>query len=247
MRPILISALAAALFSCTSLPPPQLATNECTNEKGPACLDETFGGPRIEPKLAVVKTDPIIRHVKTTASAKMDKPSAQSGDKLGSTARHAKAAIATKEETPSSPPVGDKSDPSTASAAKMEKASAQPADKPGPFAKSSKAAIAAKEETPSSAPRADRSDPVINRAKSTIAAKMEDPASTEFIEMKRAIRRNTLGVPLDTICGHVKGKHATGQDTGEYPFLYLIKENDAYIVDGSGDVTADAAYRNICN
>jgi hypothetical protein len=75
---------------------------------------------------------------------------------------------------------------------------------------------------------------------------MEDPASVQFGEMNRAIRKNTLGEPIDTICGYVKGKDSSGGDTGERPFIYIVKDDDAYIVTGSGDMTAAAAYRNIC-
>jgi hypothetical protein len=89
-------------------------------------------------------------------------------------------------------------------------------------------------------------DPVVKKAKITIAGKMEDPASAQFIKMNRAVRKNTLGEPIDTICGYVKGKDLSGGDTGERPFIYIIKDNDAYIVTGSGDVTAAAAYSNIC-
>jgi hypothetical protein len=91
------------------------------------------------------------------------------------------------------------------------------------------------------------SDPVLNKAKISVAAKMEDPASAEFGEMKRAIRKNTLGRPMDTICGHVRGKNASGTDTGERPFLYLVKEDDAYVVAGKADSAAAIAYRNICD
>jgi hypothetical protein len=94
---------------------------------------------------------------------------------------------------------------------------------------------------------ADSSDPVLNKAKIAVAAKMEDPSSAEFGDMKRAIRKNMLGKPVDTICGHVKGKNASGSDTGERPFLYLVKEGDAYVVAGKADVAAVIAYRNICN
>ncbi|MBI5263573.1 MAG: hypothetical protein HY852_17330 [Bradyrhizobium sp.] len=76
---------------------------------------------------------------------------------------------------------------------------------------------------------------------------MEDPASAEFGDMKRAIRRNTLGRPVDTICGRVRGRNASGEDTGERPFLYLVKEDDAYVVDGKPESAAAIAYRNICN
>ena len=93
---------------------------------------------------------------------------------------------------------------------------------------------------------AESSDPVLNKAKISVAAKMEDPASAEFGDMKRAIRKNTLGKPMDTICGHVRGKDTSGSDTGERPFLYLVKEDDAYVVAGK-DLAAAIAYRNICN
>jgi hypothetical protein len=69
----------------------------------------------------------------------------------------------------------------------------------------------------------------------------------EFGQMKRAIRKNTLGKPVDTICGYVRGKNASGADTGDRPFLYLVKEDDAYVVDGKASSVAAIAYRNICN
>jgi hypothetical protein len=94
---------------------------------------------------------------------------------------------------------------------------------------------------------AESPDPILNKAKISVAAKMEDPASAEFDDMKRAIRKNTLGRPIDTICGHVRGKNASGTDTGERPFLYLVKEDDAYVVAGKADSAAAIAYRNICN
>lgn len=94
---------------------------------------------------------------------------------------------------------------------------------------------------------AETSDPVLNKAKTSVAAKMEDPASAEFSDMKRAIRKNMLGRPVDTICGHVRGKNGAGEDTGEKPFLYLVKEDDAYVADGKAASAAAIAYRNICN
>ena len=107
--------------------------------------------------------------------------------------------------------------------------------------------IEAKVEAPASGRPAETSDPVIIKAKTTIAAKLEDPASAEFGEMKRAIRKNTLGKPVDTICGRVKGKKASGEDTGDRPFLYLVTEDEAYVVDGPANSAAASAYRNICS
>jgi len=94
---------------------------------------------------------------------------------------------------------------------------------------------------------AETSDPVLERAKASVAAKMENPPSAEFSDMDRAFRKNTFGRATDTICGHVRGKTASGSDTGERPFLYLVKEDDAYVVDGKQDSAAAIAYRNICN
>ena len=105
----------------------------------------------------------------------------------------------------------------------------------------------AKVEAPASGRPAETSDPVIIKAKTTIAAKLEDPASAEFGEMKRAIRKNTLGKSVDTICGRVKGKKASGEDTGDRPFLYLVTEDEAYVVDGPANSAAASAYRNICS
>jgi hypothetical protein len=108
--------------------------------------------------------------------------------------------------------------------------------------------IAAKVDPPASGQPDETSDSVIMKAKTTIAAKLEDPASAEFGDMKRAIRKNTFGQSIDTICGHVKGKKASGENTGDRPFLYLVKDDDAYVVDdGPASSAAATAYRNICN
>src|SRR6202048_5274710 len=107
--------------------------------------------------------------------------------------------------------------------------------------------IAAKAEPPASRQPAEASDPAIIKATTTIAAKLEDPASAEFGEMKRAIRKNTFGQSIDTICGRVKGKKASGEDTGDRPFLYLVKDDDAYVVDGPAGSAAATAFRTIFN
>lgn len=107
--------------------------------------------------------------------------------------------------------------------------------------------VEAKVEAPASVRPAETSDPVMIKAKTTIAAKLEDPASAEFGEMRRSIRKNTLGQPVDTICGRVKGKKASGEDTGDRPFLYLVTEDEAYVVDGPAKSAAASAYRNICS
>jgi hypothetical protein len=222
MRTLLISALAASLIGCTCLAPPEASFKECTD--GLACFDGTAASPQIKPKPVASKVDPAARSVKTIAAKTENSSSTQFGNKADPVKKEAKSKIAAKVEAPESSQLGDKADPVT----------------------KKKSKIAAKMEAPASAQLGGEADTVLKKAKSTIAAKMEDP-SAELSEMKRAVRKNTLGKPIDTICGYVKGKSASGGDTGERPFLYLVQEDEAYIVDGSRDMTAATAYRNICN
>jgi hypothetical protein len=94
---------------------------------------------------------------------------------------------------------------------------------------------------------AETSDQHIARAKTTIAARLDDPRSAEFGEMKRAMRKNMLEKAVDTIRGYVKGKKVSGESTGDTPFLYLVKDDEAYVVDGPATSIAATAYRNIRN
>jgi hypothetical protein len=48
-------------------------------------------------------------------------------------------------------------------------------------------------------------------------------------------------------CGRVKGKTPSDGEVREMPFLYLVKEDEIYIVDGGADMMAAAAYGNICH
>jgi len=105
----------------------------------------------------------------------------------------------------------------------------------------------AKSESPPVAPPPETIDPVIDRAKIAVKVKLGNPASAVFSEMNRAMRKNMLGLPLDTICGRVKSKKTSGEDTEDRPFLYLVKEDEAYVVDGSPTSAASSAYRNICS
>ena len=160
------------------------------------------------------------------AASRPIEPTPQSS-KTNSAATKLKSTIATKTEEPSIAHVRDRP---------------QLAEK-----KAKSTVIEAKVAAPASGRPAETSDPVIIKAKTTIAAKLEDPTSAEFGEMKRAIRKNTLGKSVDTICGRVKGKNAAGEDTGDRPFLYLVTEDEAYVVDGPANSAAASAYRNICS
>jgi hypothetical protein len=104
----------------------------------------------------------------------------------------------------------------------------------------------AKVEPAAAAQPTETPDPVIAKAKITIAAKLPDPASAEFGEMKRAMRKNTLGQSVDTICGRVKAGKVPSEGAADRPFLYLVKDDEAYVVDGPPGSAAATAYRNIC-
>ena len=95
-------------------------------------------------------------------------------------------------------------------------------------------AIAAKPETPQTSQFDDQSDPAIKKAKATITVKMGNPASVEFVEIKRAAFGNASAI----VCGFVREKNG-----GPRPFLYLVPKDDAYI---GGYNIATSAYRHIC-
>jgi hypothetical protein len=160
------------------------------------------------------------------------------------------AAARSKEAaSPPSKPIAATARPKSVAAAKTEERSTPaPREKPQSAEKKpASTATEAKVESPASSRPAEAPDPVISKAKATIAAKLEVPASAEFGEMKRAIRKNMLGKSIDTICGRVKGKKASGEDAGDWPFLYLVTEEEAYVVNGAANSAAASAYRNICS
>jgi hypothetical protein len=95
-------------------------------------------------------------------------------------------------------------------------------------------AIAAKPETPQVSQSDDQPNSAIKKAKATITAKMGNPASVEFVEIKWA-----GGASNDIICGFVREK-----DGGPKPFLYLVSKDEAYI---GGYNIATSAYRHICS
>ena len=161
-----------------------------------------------------------------TAGSRPIEP-APASSRSSSAATRAKAAIAAKAE---------------------ERSTAVVREKPQLAEKNAKPpVIEAKLEAPASSRPAETPDPVVAKAKSTIAAKLEDPASAEFGEMKRAMRKNTLGKSVDTICGRVKRKKPSGEVAADWPFLYLVTEDEAYVVDGPANSAAASAYRNICS
>ena len=121
-----------------------------------------------------------------------------------------------------------------------------PSETSEPVQNKTTTAIGSKTEGPVTGQPAETPDPILKKAKITVAAKMENPASAEFVDMKRATRENTFGQSFEVICGHVKGKKKSGEATGERPFLYLVKEDEAFIVGSNPDSMAAIAYRAHC-
>jgi hypothetical protein len=132
----------------------------------------------------------------------------------------------------------------TTTAKAPEPASAQATDHTGIIEKSANSTINSAPEAQPPDRLAETSDTVLKNAKTTIAAKMENPASVEFRDMQRAGRKNAVGKSIDSICGYVRGKTASGEKTGDKPFLYLVKEDEAYI---GGYAMATSPHHNICN
>ena len=107
-------------------------------------------------------------------------------------------------------------------------------------------AIEAKVGARASGRPAEASDPVIVKAMTTIAAKLKDPSSAEFIEMKRAIRKNMAGQPVDIICGRVK-VITSDVEPENRPFLYLVKSDDGFVVFGPAGSASETTYRTVCS
>jgi hypothetical protein len=137
-------------------------------------------------------------------------------------------------------PVPEK-EPTTIAARTEGPASGQPAETSDPVPEKAPTPIAARTEAPAFD---ELSETVLKKAKITVAAKMEDPASVEFVDIKRPVKK--IGQSLEIICGHVKGKMKSGEAIGERPFLYLVKEDEAFIVGRNPDSMAAIAYRAQC-
>jgi hypothetical protein len=193
---------------------------------------------KIETPQPVQSDDKSNAESKNSVATKIETPQpAQSDDKSNA---EPKNSVATKIETPQPAQSDDKSnaEPKNSVATKIE--TPQPAQSDDKSNAESKNSVATKIETPQLSQLDDET--VIKKAKITVAAKMEDPASVEFVDIKRAMNKNTFEI----ICGHIKGKRKSGEATGERPFLYLVKEDEAYIVDRGPDSMAAIVYRANC-
>lgn len=221
MRILLISMLSATLIGCSCLMSQQASL------EGFSRMAVADTPAELEP--APFTVSPATTKPKSTATAKATKPTrpasvAAKPAKLSS-ARTGNE-IASVEEKAPSPNIMK---PETPASGQISKQKTSP-----------------KPDLPASSQPAEGFDPVLKKARTTVAQKLEDPASAEFDDMKREMRKNTFGQPVDTICGHVRGKKVSGEDTGERAFLYLVKDDEAYVVDGNAESAAATAYRNIC-
>ena len=145
-------------------------------------------------------------------------------------------------ETPDPVP---KKEPTTIGGRTEGSASDQLSETSDPVPKKEPTTIGGGTEGSASDQLSETSDPVLKKAKITVAAKMEDPTYAEFVDMKRVMRKNSFG-EFEIICGHVKGKMKSGEATGDKPFLYLVKEDEAFVVGGNPDLMAAIVYRAQC-
>jgi hypothetical protein len=122
---------------------------------------------------------------------------------------------------------------------------AEPSDQTGLIGKNATPVISPTLDTPVVGQSNETLDAVVNKAKATTAAILNDPDSAEFDDMKRAIRKGMSGQPVDSICGRVKEKRA-GESISDRPFLYLVKEDKAYIDDGNSVSVGATWYRGVC-
>ena len=250
MRLFFICALCAVLIGCSRPVPPRGMVQTCTSQ---GCFTRTAATTPIEPKRAPFRPGAKITTVKSkkvvmAAKSAAAKPRNQTKPVKGK----ANSRTITEPEVPPSAQPSATPDPvpknaTTTIGGKTDgPRTGQPSETSDPVLNETTAAIGGKTEGPAIGQPSETSDPVLKRAKIIVAAKMENPASAEFADMKRVMRENTFGQSFEVICGHVKGKRKSGEATGERPFLYLVKEDEAFIVGGNPDSMAAIAYRAHC-
>ena len=221
MRVLFAGVLSATLIGC-SYPSAQRAVSDCTSK---GCVYKTAAGPPNE-----LKPTPSKRYHTTT--------------KVASKGKITTSSVATKEAKPASPQQSNGSDKDkTVSPITTTPDSSATSPQPTENAKS---IVGTNSNVATLGQVTETSDPVLKKAKAAVASKMEDPASVEFEDMTRAIRKDPSGQPIDTICGHVRGKKTSGAETGKRAFLYLVNEDIAIVDLGSPSSVAANAYRNVC-
>jgi hypothetical protein len=231
MRLLLISVLNATLTGCTCFSPQQaqqarqVSLTGCTEANGFACPDGADGTPQTDSKPPVLHGD---RAITANTENLRHRRKASTHTKI------VRSHVEPKTEAPQpNPPKMDVSPP-VQSDIKSDT---------GINAKSK--VTEATTESPQSSQLEENSDSVIKKARATIAATLERP-TVEFVQMKRVAEKDTIGKSsIDIICGYVREKNASGENTAERPFLYLVQKDRAYI--GDMMATTDAyKYLAIC-
>jgi hypothetical protein len=250
MRTLLIGALCAILIGCSCPVPPRGVVETCTSR---GCYSRTAATNPTEPKRVSFKPEPTTMTVKPEKAAISTKPiAAKPQNETGPVEGQANPRTTVESAVPPFTQPSATPDPvpkkaTTTIGGKTERpASDQPSERSDPVQKNAMTTIGRKTEGAASDQPSETSDPVLKKAKITVAAKMEDPASVEFVDIKRAMDKNTFGQTFEIICGRVKGKKKSGEPGGERPFLYLVKEDEAFIVGANPDSMAAIAYRAHC-
>jgi hypothetical protein len=101
---------------------------------------------------------------------------------------------------------------------------------------------------PPKGPPEGKPDGALAKMQSAVAAKLKDPESAQFSDIKRAMRKSARDEKIDTICGKVNAKNSYGTFSGAKPFVYFVKSGDVRLVDGKDAeaMLADMIYKNIC-
>jgi hypothetical protein len=214
--------------------PPELRNSRQASPMGSKTIAKS------EKAIAVKKESPRHRNANARTKIVASPITVKTPRQHGKSNAESKNSIATKIESPQPAQSDGKSNAESKNSIATKVESPQPAQSDDKSNAESKNSIATKIESPQPAQSDDET--VIKKAKITVAAKMEDPASVEFVDIKRAMNKNTYEI----ICGYVKGKKKSGEATGERPFLYLVKENEAYIVDRGPESMAAIVYRAQC-
>ena len=221
MRVLFAGVLSATLIGC-SYPSAQRAVSDCTSK---GCVYKTAAGPPNE-----LKPTPSKRYRTTT--------------KVASKGKITTSSVATKEAKPASPQPSNGSDKDKI-VSPITTTPDSSATSPQPT-ENAKSIVGTNSNVATLGQVTETSDPVLKKAKATVASQMEDPASVEFEDITRAIRKDPAGQPIDTICGHVRGKKTSGAKTGNRAFLYLVNEDIAIVDYGFPSSVAANAYRNVC-
>lgn len=96
--------------------------------------------------------------------------------------------------------------------------------------------------TPSPAPPLKKADPITEKAKAAVAAMLEEPASAEFYDLKRA-KKKLPHRTVDTICGYVNA--TDGGEARAMPFLFTVDDGEAYLVNGRSHLS-ETVYKHLC-